>query len=337
MIVVRAPLRISFAGGGTDLPAFYHRHAGRVLSATIDKFVYLVIKPTTLVNKFIVKYQETESVEHPEGLKHDRVRETLLDLGITKGGLEIGSFADLPAKTGLGSSSSFSVALVKGMHAYLGKKLSAREAAEKACRLELSLLREPIGKQDQYAASFGGFNVFQFNKDESVSVRPLFVGFKTRSLLESHALLFFTGLSRHAGDVLSVQQKTLPAHLAAYKKMADSVLVCEEALMQGDMAKLGNILLRGWELKKSLASPISNGTVDALFAAGLAGGAWGGKGLGAGGGGCIFFLAPPARHAKIRKAVRAAAARCELAGFCEIPFSFTQSGTDILLHTDVRP
>lgn len=155
MILVRAPLRISFVGGGTDLPDFYRRSPGRVISTTIDKFVFLTINPTPMINKVSVVYSASETVDSPAQLKHTRVKAALLDLGIYSN-VEIGSFASVPAKTGLGSSSSFSVALMKGLHAHVGRQLSSVEAAESACRLEIELLREPVGKQDQYAAAIGG-------------------------------------------------------------------------------------------------------------------------------------------------------------------------------------
>src|SRR5688572_17261851 len=161
MIVVRAPMRISFVGGGTDLPEFYRQSPGAVISTAIDKFVYVAINHTPLIDKVSARYSISETVDHPSQLQHTRIRAALCDLGIQKG-IEIASFASLPAKTGIGSSSSFSVALMKGLHAYLGRNIGAREVAEAASRLEIELLGEPIGKQDQYAAAFGGFNVFRF-------------------------------------------------------------------------------------------------------------------------------------------------------------------------------
>ena len=181
MILVRAPLRISFVGGGTDLPDFYTRSTGRVLSATIDKYVYVVINETPLIDRLTAKYQKTESVTHPRYFEHPSIREALIHLGITRKGIEIGSFADLPSKTGLGSSSSFAVALIKGLQALLSKKMSAEEAAQAACHLEIELLREPIGKQDQYAAAYGGFNRFEFNPDGTVAVAPVFLDYKKKS------------------------------------------------------------------------------------------------------------------------------------------------------------
>ena len=174
MIVVRAPLRVSFVGGGTDLADFYTRSPGRVISTAIDKWVYLVINKTPMIDKISARYSITETVDKLDELQHTRIKAALLDLGIKKG-IEIGSFASLPAKTGLGSSSSFSVALMKGLHASFGRSLTPHQAAEEACRLEITLLGEPIGKQDQYAAAFGGLNRIQFNSDPSVEVKPILI------------------------------------------------------------------------------------------------------------------------------------------------------------------
>jgi D-glycero-alpha-D-manno-heptose-7-phosphate kinase len=333
MILVRAPLRITFVGDATDLPGFYRKHPGQVLSATIDKFIYLAIKPTHLVNKFIVKYQEIENTSHPKDLKHDRVREALLDLGITDKGLEIGSFADIPGKTGLGSSSSFSVALMKGLQAYLGKSVSKVEAAEAASRLEIELLKEPIGKQDQYAAAFGGFNIIKFHSNDTVTVEPVLLDYRKRDALQSHLLMFYTGLTRHASSVLAEQCANIEQHLETYKKMAAGVPEFHTALQTGDLKAMAELMQREWNLKKTLASNVSNRMIDELLEAGVKAGAWGGRLLGAGSGGCLLFLASPNLHAQIRAAVKAEAAAKNLTEFQEIPFVFTQSGTDVLFNS----
>ncbi|MBI4118626.1 MAG: GHMP kinase [Parcubacteria group bacterium] len=332
MIITRSPLRISFVGGGTDLPAFYRTYPGRVISTTINKYVYAVIHPTPLLNKFLLRYSITESASHPRDLKHPSIKAALLDLGITDPGIEIGSFADLPSKTGLGSSSSFSAALLKGLNIHLGRKLSAEEVACGACRLEIDLLKEPIGKQDQYAASYGGLNLIQFNEDDSVNVKPLFLDFKKRSALEDHVLLFFTGITRSASDVLKTQSADVDKHFDTYRKMSDSVFDFERLLIAGDMKGMGEMLHDGWLLKKTLANNISNTAIDTLYEAGRSAGAWGGKVLGAGGGGCVLFLADPQKHDVIRKMVTEAALGSALSDFREIPVKFVQSGTDVLFN-----
>tara|TARA_Y100000310_G_scaffold337992_1_gene426458 strand:- start:4609 stop:5616 length:1008 start_codon:yes stop_codon:yes gene_type:complete len=332
MILTRSPLRISFVGGGTDLPAFYRRYPGRVISVTINKYVYSVVHPTPLVDKFTARYSKTESVLHPKDLEHPSINAALLDLGIVNPGIEVGTFADLPAKTGLGSSSSFSAALLKGLNAHLGKKLNAEETARAACRLEIDLLGEPIGKQDQYAAAYGGLNFIQFNEDDTVLVRPIFIDYKKRSSFEEHILLFFTGITRHASDILKVQNKGIDNYYKTYKKMSDSVHEFEKKLLAGDIRGMAEMLHQGWIYKKSLADNISNSTIDSIYEAGLEAGAWGGKILGAGGGGCILFIADPQTHDVIRGSVMKVATQDNLKDFREIPVKFVQSGTDVMFN-----
>lgn len=334
MIIIRAPLRISFVGGGTDLPGFYEQYIGRVLSVTIDKFIYLAIKPVPLVNDFILKYQTTEIVKHPKEFKNDRVREALLDYGIVNNGIEIASFADIPAKTGLGSSSSFSVALMMGLSAFLGKKISKEYMAEEACRLEIDILKEPIGKQDQYATAFGGFNIFQFNKGGRVDTEPIFLDFKKQHNLERHTLLFFTGISRPASSVLKKQSDSINNKIEIYKEMSDSVLIFKEKLLASDIRGMAEILNDGWTRKKKLAPNISSSLIDTMLDLGIEFGAWGGKVLGAGGGGCILFLATPEKHEIIRKAVSEHASNNNLLEFMEIPVKFTKLGASVLFDAN---
>jgi len=336
MILVRAPLRISFVGGGTDLPEFYRKHPGRVISVTIDKYVYVLVNPTPLVDKFTIKYQRTEIVDHPKDLEHTRLRAALLDLGMVQSGLEVGSFADLPAKTGLGSSSSFSVALLRGLHAYRGRSLSNRDLAEEASRLEIELVQEPIGKQDQYAAAFGGFNVFQFNAHGPVDVSPVLLDYRKRSALEEHLLLFFTGITRPAASVLTEQRSRVEEHFETYVAMAESVGEFARRVLEGDIRGMAHMLHEGWLRKRSLASSVSSSVLDGLYEAGLSAGAWGGKILGAGGGGCLLLLAPPSAQAAVRRALEGRAAQERLAGFKEIGVRTVQSGTD-LVYRDQQP
>lgn len=333
MIITRAPLRISFVGGGTDIKDFYEKYPGRVISSTIDKYVYTAINHGRLLDRFIIKYSETETVAHPKDFKHDRFRETLLRLGVTETGLEIASFADLPAKTGLGSSSSFTVALTKAVYAHLGTAISKEEAAKLACEIEIDIIKEPIGKQDQYATAYGGFNVFQFNPDGTVDVEPIFIDYKVRANLEDHVLLFFTGLTRSASSVLGEQKQTMAEKFETYKAMSDSVLVFKDKLQTGDFVAMASMLHEGWERKKSLATTISNSAIDKLYTHALSLGAWGGKILGAGGGGCLFFIAPPEKHGAIKAGLRDKSQTLELDGFKQIDFDFSQSGADVLFNS----
>ncbi|MEQ1908418.1 MAG: GHMP kinase [Vicinamibacterales bacterium] len=329
MIVVRAPMRISFVGGGTDLPDFYRQSPGAVISTAIDKFVYVVINRTPLIDKVSARYSISETVDHPSDLQHTRIRAALEDLGIHKG-IEIASFASLPAKTGIGSSSSFSVALVKGLHVYLGRNISAREAAEAASRLEIDLVKEPIGKQDQYAAAFGGFNVFRFNADESVDVEPVLLDYKKRLNLEQHLLVFFTGITRFAGSVLKEQKENIGKKFETLQDMAAMVPQFRDSLLEGDCQSLGQMLHEGWRRKKQLASGVSSPAIDGLYEAAMRAGAWGGKVLGAGGGGCLLFIVSPERKERIRQAVWEVAKAGDLPDFKDIPIHFVQSGAEAL-------
>jgi len=333
MIITRSPLRISFVGGGTDIKDFYEKYPGRVISSTIDKHVYTAINYGRLLDTFVIKYMETETAKHPSEFKHTRFRETMLRLNVVKPGLEIASFSDLPGNTGLGSSSSFTVALLKAINAHHGVAVSKQQAAELACEIEIDILKEPIGKQDQYAAAYGGFNVFQFNTDGTVDVDPIFIDYKVRADLEDHVLLFFTGITRSASSVLSEQKITMTEKFETYKQMSDSVLVFKDLLQDGDMRGMADMLHEGWERKKSLAGSISNSAIDELYDHAQELGSWGGKVLGAGGGGCLFFIAPPEKHAAIRSGLQERADKLDLIGFKKIDFDFSQSGADVLFNS----
>ncbi len=333
MIVVRAPLRISFVGGGTDLAAFYTKSPGRVLSAAINKYVYVTVVRTPF-KQITVRYSVGEIVTDPRDLKHDRIREALLDANITEG-IEISTFSHLPGQTGLGSSSAFSVALVKALVTLAGNPASPQVCAEGACWLEIDRIGEPIGKQDQYASAFGGINIFEFRPDHSVAVEPVPLDFKKRLDFERHLLLFFTGVTRKASSVLTEQRKNTlePKHFETLQAMAASVEPFEKALLAGDYQKLGELLHEGWQRKRSLASGVSNTTLDALYEAAQAEGAWGGKVLGAGGGGCLLFVASPEHHSRITQALEKAARAHGLHEASRIPFSFVHSGVELVVNT----
>ena len=256
-----------------------------------------------------------------------------MDLGIHKN-IEIASFASLPAKTGLGSSSSFSVALTKALHTFLGKRLDAYEAAKYAARLEIELLGEPIGSQDQFAASFGGFNVLQFNPDDSVEVKPVLLDYKRRLALEDGLSVFFIGIARAASSVLTEQKSNIDEKFETLKEMADSVPEFEVRLLSGDFKGLGDMLHEGWIRKKSLASNVSSGVIDKLYDAGMNSGAWGGKVIGAGGGGCVMFLSSPDKKSAIKVAVEMVGKENNLEDFQEIPVKFVQAGAEVLYNAD---
>jgi len=329
MILTRAPLRISFVGGGTDLPDFYHLYPGRVISATIDKYVYIVLNSTPMINKISARYSISESVDCVSDLKHTRIRAALIDLDIGPG-IEIGSYASLPGKTGLGSSSSFSVALIKALYSYIGKNITRQELAEEACRLEIELVKEPIGKQDQYAAAIGGFNVFQFNPDNSVKIKPVLIDHTAQSILEQHLLVFFTGITRLASSVLKEQKLNINKKIKGLREIADLVAPFEESLLKKDMKKAGELLNKNWTIKRTLASRITSPVIDKLYKASLRNGAWGGKILGAGGGGCLMLIVPPTKRNKVLTSLKRVAEKNNLDKAKEVPIRFVQSGVDTL-------
>ena len=332
MIIARAPMRVSFIGGGTDFPEFYTRYQGRVISSASDKFVSIAINHAPFTNHVAARYSVSEEVDHPSQLKHSRIREVLLGLNISSN-IEIASFAPIPAKTGLGSSSSFSVALIKGLHAYLGKKLDKKNAAEEACRLEIDILKEPIGKQDQYAAAYGGFNVLSFNADGSVDVEPVLLDYKKRLALQEHMILIFLGTTRDAASVLSEQRSRTEDNFEILKRMSDSVPVFKDALLQADFKRAGEMLDEAWSMKKQLASKISNVSIDRLYKTAMHNGAWGGKILGAGGAGCLMLFAPPALRTSLVEQLKQAAFAEGMAGASEVPVSFVQTGAEVLFNS----
>lgn len=331
MIITRAPLRMSFVGGGTDIKEFYSRYPGRVISTSIDKFVYIVTH-SGYSDDFIMKYSKIENVKDVSEINHTRFKESLIKMNISKG-IEIASFADLSAGTGLGSSSSFSVALMKALYANKGKKISKEEAAQSACEIEIDILKEPIGKQDQYAAAYGGLNVITFNTNGTVDVEPIFLDFKFRSKFENHMMLFFTGMTRPASSILSEQKKKIDDNFETYKKMSDSVLVFRDKLLAHDLRGMADMLHEAWQRKKTLASTVTNNVTDVLYETAISSGAWGGKILGAGGGGCLLFIAEPKVQQKIQDMLEAKAKELKLNDFKRIHFGLTSSGVDILFNS----
>lgn len=332
MIIVRAPLRISFVGGGSDLKDFYKVYPGKVISATIDKYVYVVINPAPLLKGITARYSIIENVKDVKKLKNDRIRETMLALRI-KENMEIGTFSDLPIGTGLGGSSAFTVALIKGLSTYLGRRLDKQEIAEMACKVETDLIKEPIGKQDQYVSTYGGFNVFDFKSNGEVKVDSIFLDYKKRIDFENNILIFFTGTTRQAATVLAEQKTNTLHHVETLKSMVSLVKPFKNKLMKGDFEALGNLLHENWLKKKTLASKISNQVIDQLYETGLKSGAIGGKILGAGGGGCVLFIAPLKRRIKVGNALKLKAQKLNLEDFKEIPIKFVQSGVEIISNS----
>jgi D-glycero-alpha-D-manno-heptose-7-phosphate kinase len=327
MIVSKTPLRVSFAGGGSDLPDFYERHGGAVVSTSIDKWIRVIVA-RRFEGDIRVSYSRTETVANAAEVEHELVREALRVTGLPRG-LDIVTLADVPSRgTGLGSSSAVLVGLLCALYAFQGIHRSAGALAEQASEIEIELLGKPIGRQDQYAVAFGGFNLIEFlPAGAGVRVRPIIAPAQTLERLHRCLMLFYTGRQRAAADVLADQREAVRdgRATAALSAMRDLAYELRDALGEGDVEAFGAILHRNWELKRTLAEGISDADVDALYSRALEAGATGGKLLGAGRGGFLLFLAPPERHAAIRSALQ------ELR---ETPFRFASSGSHVQLFED---
>ena len=270
MIITRTPFRISFVGGGSDLREFYSKHQGAVLSTSINKYMYISSHKFFEENKVRAKYSITETVENIDDLKHDIIREALRMVNI-KGGVEVSSIADIPAGTGMGSSSAFTVGLLHNLNAIKREYASKEILAEAACRMEIDILKEPIGKQDQYAAAFGGLNIFRFNANETVSVEPLHLKQEVYNHLQENLVLFFIGNARKASDIL-VEQKANIVKADNFTVLKDMVALVEElkdVLYKGNLDDFGKLLHRNWVMKQKLASKISNDNISDLYQLGI--------------------------------------------------------------------
>jgi D-glycero-alpha-D-manno-heptose-7-phosphate kinase len=305
MIISETPLRMSFVGGGSDLPAFYRRHGGAVVSTAIDKYVYLSVNKK-FDDRIRVSYSQTEDVETAAEVQHQIVRATLLRLGIA-GGLEITSVADIPSRgTGLGSSSSFTVGLLHALHAYRRHYVSPQELAAESCQIELELCADSIGKQDQYAAAYGGLNTIYFHPDDTVSVEPIVCDREITRALENSLISFYTGLTRSTSALLSRQAQRVEEDASAQRTMcriAQLAHTLRDELRRNHLDAFGEILHEGWMLKREMLHDISTPEIDGWYERARRAGASGGKLLGAGGGGFLVFFARPERHAEIEAAL----------------------------------
>ncbi len=321
MIIARTPFRISFAGGGTDLEAFYSRHPGCVLSTAINKYMYISAHPYFDSNQTWLKYSKTECVSSYNEIEHKCFRQVLYDLKVN--GVEITTTADVPAGTGLGSSSSFTVGLLLTLYSHLGIFASKEKLAEEACEIEINKLKEPIGKQDQYAASYGGLNFIKFHADGTVSVDPVIMKSETMRELQENLLMFYTGDVRSASAILKEQKKNTKKRdkFDNLKKMAELAQALLESLQNNNLSLFGEILHEGWLLKKTLASGISNGEINHWYDMALENGAKGGKLLGAGGGGFLLFYCEKEDQEKLRLA---------LSNLKELKFRFDFEGAKVI-------
>ena len=327
MIIARSPLRITFGGGGTDLPSYYRDHEGFLVSAAIDKYVYVnVMRPFT--EGIYLKYSQLEQVRNIADVKHPIVREALQVLGFKTPQIEITALADIPAGTGLGSSGSFTTALLKALYTHRKRSISQSELAELACHIEIDRLGEPIGKQDQYISAVGGVTCLTFHRDNRVSVNPLNISMDTMFALEDNLLLFFTGFSRSAGSILKDQnvrsQQSEPDMLANLHYVKELGYRSRDALLDGKTRLFGELMHDHWEHKKRRSGGMSNPRIDEWYELGLRNGAVGGKLVGAGGGGFLMFMAND------RNMLRRSMAE---AGLEEVRFKFDYEGTKIVMSS----
>ena len=324
MIIARSPLRITLGGGGTDLPSYYEEREGFLISAAIDKYVYITLHET-FEKGYFLKYSKFEKCEDIDEIQHPIIREALKLLDWKKPCLELCSMADIPAGTGLGSSSSFTTALLRALHTMQGNIVSTRTLAEEACEIEMNRLGEPIGKQDQYIASYGGITCMNFHRDGYVWVDPLRISDETLYNLEDNLILYFTGFSRSAGNILKEQNDKSKEHNEDMLKNLDFVkelgYQSKYALEKGDLDTFADIMNTHWEYKKKRSGGMSNPQIDEWYSLALANGAQGGKMIGAGGGGFLMFYVKD--KVKLRDAMRKT-------GMSEVRFRFEKEGSRVL-------
>ena len=325
MIIARSPLRVTLGGGGTDLESYYQNHEGFLIAAAIDKYVYVnVMRPFT--EGIFLKYSELEHKDKIEDVKHPIIREALSLMEFRTPQIEITTLADIPAGTGLGSSGSFTTGLLKALYAHRRKHIHQNDLAKLACHIEIELLKEPIGKQDQYIAAIGGLTCFTFHRDGEVTAEPLKVSMKTMFELEDNLLLFFTGFSRSASSILRDQkvrsQQNDSEMIENLHYVKDLGLRSKAALESGDTVLFGRLMDEHWQHKKNRSGGMSNGQIDQWYETGMANGAIGGKLVGAGGGGFLMFMASD--REKLRNAM-------SLAGLEEVRFGFDFEGAKVLM------
>ena len=321
MIITQTPLRISFAGGGTDFKDFYEKQYGAVVSTAIDKYIYVIVKER-FDDKIRVGYTRTEMVDGVDEIQHELVRESMRMVGIDKG-IEVSTMADIPSEgSGLGSSSTVTVGLLNALYAYRGEAVAAETLAQRACQIEIGILGKPIGIQDQYIAAYGGLRHFRFHTGE-VEVNSINLDENARLRLCESLLLFYTGVTRQSVVVLSEQKTNIPMKMPVLIAMRDQADELARLLKLGAIASLGQTLREGWQRKKQLASGISNPQIDELYELAMSAGAIGGKVLGAGGGGFFLVCVPPENRAAVRK---------KLAHLRELPINLARDGSKIIFN-----
>ena len=326
MIISRTPFRISFAGGGSDLPSFYRREPGAVLSTSIDKYMYITIHPYFNKNESVFKYSKTEIVSSNDDIKHPLIRQVMQDYNLS--GVDMSSIADVPAGTGLGSSSSFSVGLINAVRTYLGKATSGYKLGQLACELEIDKVGSPIGKQDQFAAACGGLNFITFYGDETVNVEKIIMDPVKKRELDENLMMVFVGGEHSANAILKNQQAAISddKKFQTQKDMVKLAYDLRHSLESNEIDDFGRILHEGWLMKKSLTAGISTGIVDEMYDRGIKAGALGGKLLGAGGAGFILFYCPKERQEAFRQ---------QMGDINEMKFHFDDFGSKIIYIGDL--
>jgi len=325
MIITKTPVRISIGGGGTDLPFFYPLYEGELITAAINKYVYVTISKRNFHNNIRVAYSKTEIVNSSDEIENTRVKAALKFLNINEP-LEITTISEVPGNSGLGSSSAFLVGLLKALHIYLGEDVSSRTLAEEAAKIEIEILNEPIGKQDQYATALGGINHLKINKKGSVLASPLDISFETLSDLERNLHIFFTGVQRSATEVLNDQAKSIQSNenkLESMKKIKEIGIEIKKALEKGDTKMFGRLMNLHWELKKETSNKISDPQIDNWYNLAIQNGALGGKIMGAGGGGFFIFYCDRNPSNFIKTLTQS--------GLSYVPFRFDRDGSKVVL------
>ncbi len=324
MIIVKTPFRISFCGGGSDIREYYSLYGGAVLSTTINKYIYLSMHPYFFRKGYLLKYMRHEEADSVDSIKHPIIREVFKDYKIK--GVDFNSSADIPAGTGLGSSSAFTVGLVNLCNIYTGKYMTKAEIAEYACKIEIDRLKEPIGKQDQYASAFGGLNFITFNKDDTVSVEKIFLNRENYEELQNNLLIFYTGETRSASEIL-LEQKTNVKNdekkVEFMHKIVSLTFDLKREFMRGNIDALGEILHQNWLYKRELASNITNSRIDEYYELAIRNGAIGGKLLGAGGGGFLLFYVKKDRQKDVIFALK---------NLYRLTFKFETQGTALIYY-----
>jgi D-glycero-alpha-D-manno-heptose-7-phosphate kinase len=322
MIIVQTPLRVSLFGGGTDFPSFYCMEGGAVLNFAIDKYIFIIIKKR-FDQKLRIGYTRTEMVESVDEIQHELIREALRKAGI-QSGVEVTTMGDIPsAGSGLGSSSTVTVGSLHAMYTYLGQIVSVERLAQEACEIEIETLKKPIGIQDQYIAAFGGLKFLEFCTDGQVSCQKIELGTSQKRRLNENLMLFFTGLTRPAATILGEQKDNISGRRSILREMKHMAYTARQELLTGNLDSIGSLLHESWELKKQLASQISNGTIDEIYQVARRAGAIGGKITGAGGGGFLLLYCPYEKQEAVREA---------LSDLQELPFALEQDGSKVIFN-----